>query len=152
MAIFRDPVRRVLTPEGEERVLAAIRKAEECTSGEIRVHIEWRAGGEARHAAERWFERLRMTKTAERNGILFYLAVVDRKFAVIGDEGIHRHVGEEYWKRLRDRMHDRFEKGDIAGGLEEAILDAGRELQTAFPRSPTDKDELPDTLSYGEDS
>jgi uncharacterized membrane protein len=151
MALRRDPARQILTETDEERILAAIRDAEAATSGEIRVHVESRTR-DVRADAERWFGRLGMNATAEHNGVLFFLAVRDRKFAVIGDRGIHAQVGDEYWTRLGARMETRFREGEIAVGLCEAIHDVGQKLAAVFPRSTKDANELPDTISYGDES
>lgn len=150
MALGGNPARHILSEADEERVVAAIHAAESMTSGEIRVHIEARTAN-VREDAERWFGRLGMAETAERSGVLFFLAVRDRQFAVIGDLGIHARVGDAYWARLGARLESRFRAGEIAAGLEEAIRDVGRELSTAFPRSPKDANELPDSISYGDD-
>jgi uncharacterized membrane protein len=151
MDLRRDPARQILSVADEASVLAAIRDAEAATSGEIRVHVESRTR-DVRADAERWFGRLGMAETAERNGVLFFLAVRDRLFAVIGDRGIHERVGDEYWKRLGARMETRFREGEIAAGLCEAIRDVGRQLAAVFPRSPKDANELSDSISYGDES
>jgi uncharacterized membrane protein len=140
-------VRKVLTTEDERRLVEAIRAAEAGTSGEIRVHIERWCGGEAMEAARRWFDRLGMRATRERNGILFYVAVDDRVFAVVGDDGIHAQVGTVFWEALRDILAAAFAKGEPASGLIEAIAEAGRRLAIHFPRAADDRNELSDTVS-----
>lgn len=139
-----------LTSRGEERIIEAIREAESRTSGEIRVHVARRCKGDPLEAARRCFARLGMTSTAGRNGVLFFVAERDRKFAVVGDEGIHRTVGESFWTGLRDRMSEQFRAGRIEAGLIEAILDVGEQLSRSFPRREIDVDELPDVLSRDE--
>jgi uncharacterized membrane protein len=148
MTWWRSPVRRILSESDEKRVIAAIRAAEHATSGEIRVHVERRCAGNALGAARRWFDRLGMAATAERNGILFYVAVQDRAFAIVGDSGIHAKVGDEFWNALRDAMTDDFVKGDPAAGLTRAIEEAGSRLAEHFPRRGDDRNELPDKVSY----
>jgi uncharacterized membrane protein len=75
--------------EEQGKLLAAIKEAEKETSGEIRLHVESTCDGEVLDRAAWVFKKLGMEKTAERNGVLFYLAVQDRKFAIIGDAGIN---------------------------------------------------------------
>lgn len=99
-------------------------------------------------AAGRWFDRLRMDATRERNGILFYVAVDDRVFAIVGGAGIHAKVGDAFWGALRDAMRDAFAKGEPATGLRRAIDEAGRRLAEHFPRRGDDRNELPDEISY----
>jgi len=141
-------VRRLLSDQDESQVIAAIRAAEARTSGEIRVHVERRCAGNAIATAGRWFRRLGMEATVERNGILFYIAVDDREFAIIGGAGIHAKVGAAFWEALRDALRDDFAKGDFAAGLRRAIGEAGLRLAEHFPRRTGDANELPDEISY----
>jgi uncharacterized membrane protein len=145
---WRTPVRRLLSEHDESEVINAIRAAEARTSGEIRVHVERRCGGNAMAAASRWFHRLGMDATAESNGVLFYVAVDDREFAVIGGAGIHARVGESFWDALRDALRDAFSEGRPAAGLVGAIDEAGSRLAEYFPRRDDDRNELSDEVSY----
>jgi uncharacterized membrane protein len=148
MTWWRTPVRRLLSEAGEAQVMAAIRTAERRTSGEIRVHVERRAAGSALASARGWFHRLGMDKTEKRNGILFYVAVDERAFAIVGDAGIHAKVGDAFWEALRELMKDAFAKGNPAEGLSQAIEEAGARLAEHFPRQADDKNELTDEISY----
>jgi len=148
MAWWRSPIKTLLSEGDAARVLAAIRAGEALTSGEIRVHVERRSGGDALAAAQRWFRRLGMEATAQRNGILFYVAVDDRTFAIVGDHGIHDHVGRAFWEALRDAMAASFAKGDPAEGLVRAIEEAGARLAAHFPRGGGDRNELTDEISF----
>ena len=98
------------------------------------------------------FEKLDMHKTAARNGVLFYLAVQDHKFAIVGDKGIDKMVPDDFWDHIKDDMQTAFRKGDFVGGLSRGILEAGKVLSDHFPYAGDDKDinELPDELSIGE--
>jgi uncharacterized membrane protein len=146
--MFLAPVRRLLSEPDEARVIAAIRVAESKTSGEIRVHVERRCAANAMATASRWYRRLGMDETKERNGILFYVAVDDRTFAVVGGQGIHAKVGAAFWEALRDAMREGFVEGDPASGLTRAIAEAGLRLAEHFPRRADDTNELPDEISY----
>ena len=146
----RARVERFFSPEEEARILEAIRRAEGATSGEIRVHVETTCPGDPMEVARNRFARLGMAATAARNGVLFYLATRDGRFAVIGDEGIHREVGDPFWAELRDRMAARFRADDFAVGLEEAIAAVGAHLARAFPVGVHDVNELPDAISWEE--
>jgi uncharacterized membrane protein len=148
MTWWSTPSRRLLSEPDEARVIAAIRAAEAKTSGEIRVHVERRCTGGAIATAGRWFTRLGMEATADRNGILFYIAVDDREFAIVGGAGIHAKVGDAFWDALRDALRDDFAKGDAASGLIRAIGEAGSRLAEHFPRQAGDVNELPDEISY----
>lgn len=135
-----------LRPDEQSRVEAAIAAAEAGTSGEIRVVISRRAGDDALAAARDAFRRLRMHETRERNAVLVLLATASRKFAILGDEAVHRRVGQEGWERLRDGMAERFRRDDFGGGLAYAVEEVGRVLAEHFPRRDDDRDELPDAV------
>ncbi|MGH2690000.1 MAG: TPM domain-containing protein, partial [Actinomycetota bacterium] len=80
-----------------DRIAEAIRRAEERTNGEIRVHISPTRAVHVQREAESTFERLGMTATKQRNAVLLYLAPRSRQFAVVGDVGIHERCGDRLW-------------------------------------------------------
>ena len=136
----------------EEEIVAAIERAEKNCSGEIRVHIEPSLlGKDVRAWAERTFERLGMTKTEQRNGVLLFIAAREQQFAIIGDRGIHERVGAAFWSDLADKMTTHFRREEFTEGVVEAIELAGRKLIEQFPYTKGDVNELPDAVSYGND-
>jgi uncharacterized membrane protein len=136
------------TKEQQAQILAAVKEAEKETSGEIRVHIETSFTGDVLDRAAWVFKKLGMHKTAERNGVLFYLALNNRKFAIIGDSGIHTKVPEGFWNEVSENMGNNFREGKFAEGLSEGILLAGKQLQKHFPYQQDDVNELPDDISF----
>lgn len=135
----------------ETRILEAITQAEQGTSGEIRIHIEQRCKKPIYDEAVAVFERLGMTKTKERNGVLILVALADHKFAIIGDEGIDKKVPPEFWEATKNLMLEHFKKGNIVDGIIEGILDAGQQLKVFFPIKADDQNELKNDISYGKD-
>jgi uncharacterized membrane protein len=133
----------------KKRIVEAIRKAELSTSGEIKVHIERTCKGDVLDRAVEVFGMLNMHKTMQSNGVLFYLAVSDHKFAILGDKGLNECVPNDFWNQIKDHMQQLFRDGQFAQGLEEGILKAGDALKTYFPYSDDDINELPDDLSFG---
>lgn len=129
-------------------LIDAITKAELKTSGEIRVHIENFSFGNAIKSAEKIFTKLGMHQTKARNGVLIYIAALSRKVAVVGDEGIHRELGDEFWKKLVERLISQFKADRKAEALAACIIECGEQLGKFFPRSTDDKDELSNTISY----
>lgn len=89
-----------------------------------------------------------MHKTAARNGILFYLAVKHRKFAILGDSGIHAKVPEGFWDDIKEMMEKKFREGKFTEGLSEGIIHAGKQLRKNFPHMKDDVNELPDEISF----
>ena len=132
----------------------AVATAERETSGEIRVHLERRLPRprgapppDALVRATELFTRLGMHATAERNGVLIYLAVEDRRLAIAGDAGVHARVGDEYWNRIRDAMVERLRRGQPRDALLHAVTEVGEVLRRFFPRRPDDQNELSDRVS-----
>ena len=136
------------TKDQQEYLRQSIMNAELDTSGEIRVHIENTCKGDALDRALAVFKKLGMEKTESRNGVLIYLAVKNRKFAIIGDEGIHEVVSEIFWESIKNKMLNQFRENHFTEGLVEAITETGQQLKKYFPHQTDDKNELPDDISF----
>lgn len=140
-------VEQFLSGPQEAEVIEAIREAEKNTSGEIRVHLEKSLNEDAIKRAQEVFYSLGMHDTEFKNGVLFYVAVDDHQFAVIGDEGIDKKVPDDFWESIKDEVLNEFIKGNPAKGLVQGILHAGEKLQEYFPFDHKDENELPDEIS-----
>lgn len=134
--------------EQQEQILAAVKEAEKATSGEIRVHIESSVKIDVLDRAAWLFKKLNMHKTAERNGVLFYLAVRDRKFAIIGDAGINSKVPAGFWDEISNFLSANFKEGKFTEGLSGGIIMAGEQLKKYFPCCEDDVNELSDEISF----
>lgn len=141
--------KKFFTTEQQEDILQAIKAAELDTSGEIRVHIENDCSGEVIDRALTIFHKLGMQKTEQHNGVLFYLAVRNRKFAVLGDKGIHEKVGDDFWNMIKMEMIQHFRNDEFTEGLSHGIRLAGLQLKKYFPYMKNDRNELPDDISFG---
>lgn len=131
-----------------DQIVAAIQQAEKNTSAEIRVFISRQNIEDPVEAARTQFEKLGMTRTRLRNGVLIFVAPRARKFAVIGDTAIHEKCGDSFWQALAAEMTAHFKKGDFTTGITNAIQAAGKLLAAHFPHTPDDVDELPDTVAH----
>lgn len=131
-----------LTREEATAVEKAIGEAEKVTSGEIRVMISRTVSGDVLAEAAKRFHRLGMDKTALGNGVLILLAVKSHTFAIYGGAGIHKHMGDEGWGRVRDGMAERFKAGDFGGGLVYGVKTVGDTLAEKFPCCADDVNEL----------
>jgi uncharacterized membrane protein len=138
------------TKEQREDIRQAILNAELDTSGEIRVHIETNCKGDVLDRAALLFDKMGMQKTEKRNGILFYLAVKNRRFAVIGDIAINAVVPEDFWDELKNLLLNHFRDGRFTDGLIEGITMAGSHLKKHFPYETGDVNELSDEISFGD--
>ncbi|HEX7421838.1 MAG TPA: TPM domain-containing protein [Thermoanaerobaculia bacterium] len=130
----------------QPRIVAAIGDAEKQTSGEIRVHVQPKAGDDIRKYAEKTFERLGMVKTSLRNGVLLFIASEDQRFVILGDRGIDEKVPAGFWDEIAAKLTIRFKAGEFTEGIVEAIRGAGEHLGRFFPRSAGDVNELPDEI------
>lgn len=131
------------------KVVNAVKQAELNTSGEIRVHIEDRCKGDVLDRATDVFAMLKMHKTDLRNGVLFYLALKDHQFAILGDAGINKVVPDNFWESIKEAMLNYFKEGNLAEGLAAGIGMAGDKLKQHFPYQSDDVNELPDDISFG---
>ena len=143
--------RKFFTPLQLDDIKHSILNAELDTSGEIRVHLENTCSGDVLDRAAYVFHKLGMDDTELRNGVLFYVAVKNRRFAIIGDTGINAVVEKDYWERLKARMGNFFREEKFTEGLEDAIYDVGQKLKLHFPYKKEDINELSDEISFEEE-
>ncbi|HEY2801027.1 MAG TPA: DUF5130 family protein [Chthoniobacterales bacterium] len=132
-----------------DRIVRAIAAAEQKTSGEIRVYIKRGEIGDAVAEAREQFEKLGMTATRERNGVLIFVAPRSQKFAVLGDKRIHERCGDEFWQQLVSSMQQHFRAENFTDAVVEAITETGDLLARHFPRADDDRNELPDKVEEG---
>ncbi len=141
---------KLFSSEQKAQITAAIQSAETRTSGEIQVHIENHCKDSVLDRAAEVFETLKMYQTKDRNGVLIYLAVLDHKFAILGDKGINSVVPKDFWESTKELMASHFRQGKFTQGLIEGIHLAGDQLGTHFPYDKTgDTNELSDDVSFG---
>lgn len=143
------PITGSLTEQHLQQLKAAITSAEEKTSGEIRLYIEEECEADVMDRAAFIFEKLKMHETELRNGVLLYVAFGHKKFAIIGDAGIHQKVGEEFWRSVKQKIVAAFKEGNYVDGLTIAIQDTGEVLSKFFPPRANDKNELPNDVVIG---
>jgi uncharacterized membrane protein len=139
---------RLIVPEEQDRLLDKIARIEKRSSGEVRIHVTGRRIDDPLEAARRTFTSLGMAATERRNGVLVFLSLPSRKFAIVGDEGIDRVTPADYWENLRDTMTRRFAAGEYCEGLLEILDRVEAVLAEHFPYEKGDVDELPDDISY----
>lgn len=149
MAIERskDPV-LFFSKKEKEAIVQAIREAEKMTSGEIRVHLERKARPDIMAHAREVFEKIGMTRTQRRNGVLIFLGVASRRFAILGDRGINEKVPPTFWDEVAEGMQQSFREDRFADGIVEAILAIGEKLKEYFPYQSSDVNELSDEISF----
>ena len=142
-------VEEFLTKAEEQEIVEAIGIAEKNTSGEIRVHIEKENAIAPLDRAMEVFRNLNMENTQERNGVIIYVAVKSKHFAIYGDKGINEKVADDFWDSTKDAMANQFQNGNFKQGLIDGILTAGEQLKTHFPYQDNDSDELSNEISKG---
>lgn len=139
------------TEAQQQQIVEAIRLAELNTSGEIRVHLEAKCEGDAYAHAKTVFEQLGMHNTEQKNGVLIYLAYDDKKFAILGDSGIHEKVSQQFWDHEKELLLSHFKQEEYAEGLCKVIAQAGQKLKIHFPYQDNDTNELSNDISFGKD-
>lgn len=149
--LFGKKQKEYFTQAEKDAIVAAIQKAEQRTSGEIRIYVESNCElVNPVHRAKEIFYQLQMDRTASRNGVLLYLAMEDHQLAVFGDEGIHQKVGHAFWLKEVEMMLSEFREKHFIEGICHIIEDIGEALVTHFPYDgTTDKNELPDEIVFG---
>ena len=138
-----------LTKEEEQEIVQAIVIAEKNTSGEIRVHIEETSEKPPIERAKEVFSSLEMHKTEARNGVLFYVGVANKGFAILGDEGINNVVESDFWDGTKNIVLENFKNKEFKKGLVEGVLRAGEKLKHYFPYQSDDTNELSNEISKG---
>ena len=141
--------KKFFTSEQQNSIKQAIAAAELNTSGEVRVHIDDTCKEDVLDKAANMFHQLKMDKTALRNGVLFYLAVTDHKFAILGDKGINEKVPVDFWDNIKEVMLSHFKKQEFTEGLCKGIEMAGEKLKSHFPLQTNDTNELNNEVSFG---
>jgi uncharacterized membrane protein len=142
-------VEKFLSQNDEQEIVQAIQWAEKNTSGEIRVHIEKETSIAAIDRAMEVFHFLEMTKTKDQNGVLIYVAVDSKKFAIYGDQGINDKVDNTFWNSTKDIMQNHFKNGNNKQAFIDGITEAGNQLKKHFPFQDDDTNELPNEISKG---
>ncbi len=138
--------KEIFSSSEQHELSHAITLAENHTSGEIQVCVEYNCEGEPFERAKYFFEKLGMDKTALKNGVLFYVAVDDHKFAIIGDKGIDSKVPKDFWEEIKEAMRSHFSSHQLVKGLLVGIDMAGKQLKHYFPVADDDINELPNDV------
>jgi uncharacterized membrane protein len=141
--------KRFFSISEEHEIMTAIRHAERASSGEVRLFVESHCKKAIHERTVQIFKRLKMQRTRERNAVLVYIAMEDRKFTIFGDEGIHQKLGFSFWQAEAVTLKSYFEKDEMLKGICQVVEDIGEKLKLQFPHPPDDKNELPNTVAYG---
>ncbi len=140
--------RNFFNQQEQEMLIKAIEAAEKNTSGEIRIHLANYCFGSEIKAAQKVFKRLKMHETSERNGVLIYIATRSRKIAIVGDEGIHQKLGNEFWQSVINSVIKQFKANSKADALVNCINECGVQLGRFFPLKSDDTNELNNSISF----
>ena len=136
-------------PVNKKEIEQAIAMLEQRTSAELRVFIEGKMPKKMKTAFERAFQvfqELEMDNTLNRNAVLIYIAYKDHQCTIIGDEGIHQFVGEQFWQQTCEAMITYFKRAAFTLGICHGIEKIGNELVQHFPVQEDDVNELPNEV------
>ena len=137
-----------LTDQQMASLVEAIQTAEDHSTGEIRIHIDSNTEGNNAQIAFEVFKRLCKNKTVAKNAVLFHVNFEQQYLTIIGDEGIHEKVHQNFWDQMHDRITQEFMKGNFHDGLKNAVLETGLELKKYFPISGENPNELPNEITF----
>ena len=141
---------KIISPDERTKIKSAVESAEKITSGQIRIFVEDFCKVDVLDRAAHVFRKLKMHHTKDRHGVLIYVSMVDHKFAIIGDAGIHKHVKDDFWNKIKEEMTAHFLQNHIAGGIIHAINEAGKALSQHFPHKKNGTNELSDDIIFGD--
>lgn len=139
---------RFLTAAESQRMTEAIARVERGTSAELKLLIVRHCWGKLHEKARRLFYKHGLDRTAERNAVMILLVTSNREFLIFGDQGIHQHVGLNFWLDVRDAMANEFRAGRVIEGLETGIGRIGEKLAAYFPAKANHPNELRDEVAY----
>ena len=139
--------KNILTKQELQQIADTINMVEKETIGEVRVSIQKSRSYKDRgfslyELAVKNFFQLEMNKTKDKTGVLIFLLISDKKFQIIGDEGINRKVTKEFWDALAIHTAEYFQKNKFADGICFAVNEVGSVLKKEFPMKPGDTNEL----------
>jgi len=100
----------------------------------------------ARRLARELFLDLGLLNTAERTGVLLFVAAGERHVEIIADRGVAALIDDAAWQAVVDRFVATVKAGAFADGLVAAVEDCGRLLAARLPAAAGDRNELPDRL------
>lgn len=130
-------------------IVDAIKEAEINTSAEIRVHYTTKKSKSLLlNDAQQTFEALKMHETELRNGILIYLRLKSKEVAILGDIGIHQHVGNEFWEAVKEEIISTIKSSNITQGIIKGIELSGKQLSIHFPPNGLNPNELSDEITH----
>ena len=130
-------------------IVDAIKEAEINTSAEIRVHYTTKKSKSLLlNDAQQTFEALKMHETELRNGILIFLRLKTKEVAILGDIGIHQHVGNEFWEAVKEEIISTIKYSNITQGIIKGIELSGKQLSIHFPPNGLNPNELSDEITH----
>lgn len=137
----------ILSPADKKTIKKALDKAEQSTSAEIRVHVDRHCKLDPMNRAVQIFQWLKMHKTKLRNGVLIYIAVEDKKMAIIGDIGINQHLTSSFWESTKTTMISHFQQDSLTKGILVGIEKVAEAVQPFFAASSVYVNELPNEVT-----
>jgi putative membrane protein len=100
----------------------------------------------ARRLARACFLEQGLAGTAERNGILFFVALAEHHVEIIADRGLDRRVTPGQWQDVVDRFAADVKAGEVERGYLQAITALSGVLAAHFPARGDARNELGNRL------
>lgn len=117
-------------------ILRALIFLHQRVDADVRVHVAKRKFERDPMAyALELFEDHRLARTEKRNGILVYLNLKSRKFAVVADEGVHRLLGQRYWDELAANLREDLQSTYFENAIALTLYALATDLKRKYPLS-----------------
>ena len=79
--------------------------------------------------------------------MLLYFAPRSKKFAIVGDVGIHEKCGPTFWQEVSTEIRAHFRSEHFTEGVIHGVRKVGEVLARHFPPEADDRDELANEIA-----
>ena len=93
------------------------------------------------------FEKLGVTNTREKTGVMLFIIFGERYYDILADEGINAKISDKVWHNLEEKLKAEFQKENYTAGVLLVIKKMGEILHKEFPaRADSNDDEISDEI------
>jgi len=97
---------------------------------------------EVKEAATTAFYKNGLYKTADKNGVLIYISLLEKRVWILADEYAHKKIEQEFWDSCVATIIDGVKKKQFVPVLCTVIETIGNKLSPLYPCKSDDIDEL----------
>ncbi|MGB4269344.1 MAG: TPM domain-containing protein [Spirochaetota bacterium] len=97
---------------------------------------------EVKEAAITAFYKHGLYKTANKNGVLIYISLLEKKVWILADEDAHKKIEQDFWDSCVTQIVTGMRQKQFVVALCTVIETIGQRLAKEYPVKPDDVDEL----------